>query len=147
MFSARQLFVALGLSVLLAAAVAGCGSSVGPRTAANSAVLPVSEKDFKISAPKSVRAGNIQLVVRHSGPDDHEFILVRAPRDGELPLRADGLTVDEDAIEKTTAVASEPAPPGTVSNLHVHLTPGRYLMLCNMSGHYRGGMHRTLVVQ
>jgi uncharacterized cupredoxin-like copper-binding protein len=30
--------------------------------------------------------------------------------------------------------------------LHLHLTPGRYVLFCNMAGHYLGGMHRTLVV-
>jgi uncharacterized cupredoxin-like copper-binding protein len=28
----------------------------------------------------------------------------------------------------------------------VHLAPGRYVLFCNMTGHYMGGMHSTLVV-
>ena len=31
--------------------------------------------------------------------------------------------------------------------LDVHLAPGRYKLLCNMSGHYLGGMHTALVVR
>jgi uncharacterized cupredoxin-like copper-binding protein len=27
------------------------------------------------------------------------------------------------------------------------LAPGRYVLFCNMSGHYLGGMHRLLVVR
>jgi hypothetical protein len=147
MVGARQLFVALSIPIACVPALIGCGSSDGPRTAVGLTVLPVSEKDFKISAPKSVRPGDIRLVVRHPGPDDHELIIVRAPASGRLPMRADGMTVDEDALEPTTAVAIEPALPGSTSNMRVNLTPGRYVMFCNMSGHYRGGMHRTLVVR
>ena len=27
------------------------------------------------------------------------------------------------------------------------IAPGRYLLFCNMAGHFRGGMHRELVVR
>ena len=30
--------------------------------------------------------------------------------------------------------------------LKLHLAPGRYLLFCNMEGHYMGGMHTELVV-
>jgi uncharacterized cupredoxin-like copper-binding protein len=41
----------------------------------------------------------------------------------------------------------EPGDPETVRELAVHLVPGRYVLLCNMSGHYLGGMHTVLVVK
>ncbi len=41
----------------------------------------------------------------------------------------------------------EPGQPGSVRELNVHLRPGRYVLFCNMSGHYLGGMHTTLVVR
>jgi uncharacterized cupredoxin-like copper-binding protein len=31
--------------------------------------------------------------------------------------------------------------------MRVHLTPGRYVLYCNMSGHFLGGMHTLLVVR
>jgi len=62
-------------------------------------------------------------------------------------LRRDGLTVDEDAVEPETAGALEPGQPGATRELKLQLEPGRYELLCNMSGHYMGGMHSVLVVR
>jgi hypothetical protein len=138
--------VALAAAVACAPALAGCGaqrSSTGDRATP----VAVTEKDFKIVAPRILRAGDVRLVIANRGPDDHELVVVRAPIVGTLPMRADGVTVDEDATEHATAGTLEPAPSGAVSELRVHLRPGRYTLLCNMSGHYLGGMHTTVVVR
>jgi uncharacterized cupredoxin-like copper-binding protein len=123
---------------------AGCGGSGQPQAPANR-VLDVVEKDFKITAPMRVAPGEISIRARNRGPDDHELIVVRA-RAGMLPMRKDGITVDEDALEPETAGAIEPFAPHAIEELHVRLRPGRYVLLCNMAGHFLGGMHRTLIV-
>lgn len=135
---------ALTLAILTSLAVPGCGqrhASTGGRPE----VVPVTERDFHISAPKRIPAGDVVLSVKNRGPDDHELILVKAGR-SHLPYRADGMTVDEDAVERSTVGALEPGAPGT-RRLRVRLTPGRYLLLCNMAGHYIGGMDRKLEVR
>jgi uncharacterized cupredoxin-like copper-binding protein len=38
-------------------------------------------------------------------------------------------------------------PPGGGGTARFRLRPGRYVLLCNMFGHYRGGMHTELVVR
>jgi uncharacterized cupredoxin-like copper-binding protein len=55
--------------------------------------------------------------------------------------------VDEEALEPRILGMLEPGAPGDVRTLRVHLSPGRYVLFCNMSGHYLGGMRRTLVVR
>lgn len=124
--------------------LAGC-SGHSSSDAARPAVR-IAERDFHIAAPRIVRAGRVEFSVKNGGPDAHELILVRAasPR---LPLRHDGVTVDEDALDKSTAGALEPGQPGSVRSLKVRLSPGRYVLMCNMAGHYLGGMHVPLVVQ
>ena len=106
----------------------------------------VTERDFRIRAPRAVRAGEVRIAVHNAGPDDHEFIVLRTSG-GEPPLRGDGLTVDEEALEKSTVGVVEPAPPGHTTTLRLHLRPGNYELLCNMSGHYLGGMHAHLTVR
>jgi uncharacterized cupredoxin-like copper-binding protein len=130
----------LVLAALALAGVTGCSDGGNDKPPS----LRVTERDFHISAPKVVRAGDLHVAVRNTGPDDHEFIVVRLHGKG-LPLRNDGLTVSEDAIESSTVGVVEPAPPG-VEHLSVRLKPGRYELLCNMYGHFAGGMHTTLVV-
>lgn len=106
----------------------------------------VTERDFSISAPKTVRAGEIRLSVTNNGPDTHELIVVRS-NGKPLPLRSDGLTVDETRVEPRTVVSLDGAGPHTTRTLSVHLAPGRYVLFCNMAGHYLGGMHTQLVVR
>jgi hypothetical protein len=134
------------LGAALCATAAGCDADRGSAHGDHARRVYLREADFRISAPERVPAGNTRLVVRNTGPDDHELLVVRAGAT-TLPLRRDGTTMDEDAVKKTTLGVIEPAQPGTVHELRVRLRPGRYLLLCNMSGHYGGGMHRPLLVQ
>ncbi len=132
------LFLLLGCGL-----IAGCGD-----TAAGGADqhFLVSERDFHIDAPAEVNAGPTELTVDNNGPDDHELIVVRGRR-ASLPVRADGLTIDEDAIEHREAGALEPATPGAKRDVEVDLRPGHYVMFCNMYGHFMAGMHTDLVVR
>jgi uncharacterized cupredoxin-like copper-binding protein len=127
-------------------AVAGCATSGAPTPAGTAATVRVSERDFHISAPKRIAAGDVRIAVRNRGPVNHEFIVVRRRASG-LPLRPDGATIDEEALEKDTLGAVEPAAPGSVHELRLHLVRGRYQLICNMSGHYLGGMHSELIVR
>ena len=104
------------------------------------------EHDFHISVePTRLSAGAVDLSVDNRGPDDHELIVVRMGRSA-LPLRADGLTIDEDAVEKATIGALEPGAPHSVRQLKFQVTAGHYEMFCNMAGHFLGGMHTELIV-
>lgn len=122
----------------------GC-TAAASKPRATGAVADVVVRDFELDAPTHVAAGDVTLRVHNRGPDDHELIVVRAT--GDLPMRHDGLTIDEDAIESRTVVALEPVEPDTVTDVHVHLRPGRYEFVCNMLGHYMGGMHAAVVAE
>jgi hypothetical protein len=106
----------------------------------------VTERDFHIRAPKRLPDGDVVLRVKNRGPDDHELLVVRTGGD-ELPMRKDGLTVDEEALEDQTVGVLEAGMPGSVRRLRLHLRPGRYELFCNMSGHYLGGMEAEVVVE
>ena len=136
-----------GAAIIAAFLFVVTGCSAGQhRAPAAGTVLRVTERDFRISARELVFSRDVQLVVHNRGPDAHELIVVRA-RSSHLPLRPDGVTVDEEALERATVGVLEPGAPGSVRQLLVHLRPGRYMLICNMSGHFLGGMHRELVVQ
>jgi uncharacterized cupredoxin-like copper-binding protein len=124
---------------------AGCGAHDGGTGERTTQTIPVIERDFRISAPATASAGAVTFMVRNRGPVAHELIVVRRGA-APLPLRPDDTTVDEDKLEAVTAGALEPDETG-VRALKVRLTPGRYELLCNMSGHYLGGMRTELVVR
>ena len=135
--------------VALALLAAACSSSSTPAGRGISPQGPgvrVKVRDFKIVAPRTIAAGTIALHVHNAGPDMHELLLVRA-NGAPLPLRADDLTVDEDAVKSRTIGTLEDDHPGTDRIWTVTLRPGNYEIFCNMSGHYLGGMHTRLVVR
>jgi uncharacterized cupredoxin-like copper-binding protein len=127
-------------SLLLPAACTPDHTQAGPVPQ----TVQVTELDFQISAPNSVRSGDLLLHVDNKGPDWHELIIART--DKQLPLRSDGLTVNEEALQSVIVGALEPAEAG-VHDLRVHLTAGHYQFFCNMAGHFMAGMYGTMVVQ
>lgn len=135
----------VGTVVLVGALLTSPSGAAPAPTAPGRGPQPVVEEDFHITGPDVVRAGKVTLDVQNSGPDDHELVVVRRTK-GELPLREDGLTVNERAIRSRIAGALEAGAPGHARTLRLKLKPGRYEMFCNMSGHYLGGMEATFEV-
>lgn len=132
---------------LLACAIAAIVlSACSSRSASpKGAVVRVAVKDFRIKLSRTrVRAGEVRFVVKNRGPDTHEVLIARTS--AALPLRADNITVDEDALEPVTVDEVEAEAPGAERVLAVKLRPGRYELFCNMAGHYLGGMRVRLAV-
>jgi uncharacterized cupredoxin-like copper-binding protein len=125
----------------------GCGAG-HPSTQPAGATVRITERDFHIAASvHRVSTGVVALSVHNQGPDDHELIVVKERPGTALPLRRDGVTVDEQRLKPVTIGAGlEPTAPGRVRGLRLDLTPGRYVLFCNMAGHYLGGMHTDLWV-
>lgn len=139
--------LALACAVALGVPLMGGCSSSGSRAPTVGAMIAVHEKDFHISlSPDTVSAGTIELVDHNLGPDTHELIVVRADNRA-LPLRPDGVTLNEGALEPRTVGSIGGTAPGSVHTLVLHLRPGRYVLFCNMLGHYLGGMHAELIVR
>ena len=134
-------------AIALLVALLVVGWSVLDGTAApGPPVARVKERDFAITAPRHLAAGKVEIQVANAGPDTHELLLVRA-NGRPLPLRADNLTVDEKRLKPRLIGTLEDVLPGTRRTWKLVLPPGRYVLFCNMSGHYLGGMHRVVVVR
>jgi uncharacterized cupredoxin-like copper-binding protein len=135
--------------VIVAVAWAGA-TGAGCRPTAHGSVadqrISVTVRDFSLRLSRSeAHAGRAVFDVRNIGPTHHEVIVVRA--DGhDLPFRRDGLTLDEDAMAHREAGGVEPMAAHASEPLTVTLRPGRYVVFCNMSGHYLAGMHADLEV-
>ena len=134
--------VLLGLAFIAAALVSRAADATPKRPQ----VVRIVERDFHISGVHGrLTAGTVRFRVTNRGPDEHEFIVIR--NDHGLPLRPDGITLDEDALEKSIVDAIEPTPAGETNSMQLTLKPGRYALVCNMFGHYMGGMYAPLVVR
>jgi uncharacterized cupredoxin-like copper-binding protein len=121
----------------------GCGpdpsAPAGP-------VLRVKIKDFKIKpALPSLDEGRVTLSVWNEGPSTHEFVVVESDRSpDELPLGEDGLSVDEDAVVPIDEITQVDAK--TQGTLALTLSPGSYVLFCNLEGHYLAGMNASVEV-
>jgi len=135
----RRLFAVLALAFLVVPLLAACGGS----GAVNADV-----KSYEIDMAKSsVSAGQTTFHVSNVTTDNetHEFVIVKTDLDsGDLPTDADG-NVDEDQISVVDEV--EDLEPGNSEDLTVNLDPGHYVIMCNVEGHYKQGMHTNLTVQ
>jgi uncharacterized cupredoxin-like copper-binding protein len=156
----------LGLALIAALAAAGCGSSGSSRaatptsstsaapTTATTVAAPatttvaVTEKDFAITPSTTTTPGGlVDFVVTNSGPSDHEFLVFKTDLSpDQLPLGADG-RVDE-ASDKVTKAFDSGAniPTGQTKTFHAALVPGSYVLVCNLPGHYKAGMHTAFAV-
>lgn len=89
--------------------------------------------------PRSAPAGSVTFRVRNVGAIAHQFLVLRTNRDaGDLPVRGGlvrtgsrGIT-EAGEIEVMTADASE--------TVEITLAAGRYVLICNIAGHYDLGM-------
>ena len=125
---------------------AATGNTTGNAPGANT--LTINQKDFAITlAPATVAAGEVTLVIRNAGPSAHELKVFRTnlPED-QLPTASSG-DVNETG-PGVTRVAATPSTtnPGGTQQLTATLTPGRYVLICNLPAHYHLGMHAVLLV-
>jgi uncharacterized cupredoxin-like copper-binding protein len=129
---------------LLAVGLSGCGSG----GAAQGARVTVVEHDFGlVASPVSVRAGLVTLVIENRGPSTHELNVDRTSlASGVLPMRANTLQVNEDSSKLVNVGSLGDIPMRSTRRLTLTLTPGHYVLFCNLEGHYLGGMHTDLKV-
>jgi uncharacterized cupredoxin-like copper-binding protein len=112
------------------------------------AVVPITLEDYRIlSSVTMVSAGTVNFTVFSKGPSTHELAVFETTRPADqLPLGTDGLRIDEDSSLLREAGELEQVDIGETETFALRLTPGTYVLVCNMEGHYLGGMHFSLIV-
>jgi uncharacterized cupredoxin-like copper-binding protein len=141
----------LALALVLAALAIAVPLTVARRQEPTPSGTPVNVllKDFEVQQDAAVvPAGTVSFRIRNQGPTSHEFILVRTDRaPDKLPLQRDGLTVNEEADGMKFLDDAEGLDIDDRQSLVLDLTPGHYVLYCNLEGHYLGGMYAALTVR
>lgn len=84
----------------------------------------------------SAPAGKVTFTVTNDGKMTHEMVVVPSPAGGGKALaKADGTADETGALGETKDV-----PSGGTKSFTVDLRPGKYILLCNLPGHFAGGM-------
>ena len=121
--------------------------TVTPSAAAVTTV-GITQQDFSLTPNvASIPAGLVDLNVTDHGPTAHELLIFQtdlAPN--KLPTGLDG-RVDEggDGILKVFDSGDNVAV-GTTKAFHTALAAGNYVLVCNLPGHYKAGMHTAFTV-
>jgi uncharacterized cupredoxin-like copper-binding protein len=127
----------------LVALIGGCSSAAVTKLPST---IDASVKEFSVTLDSAeAAAGKVSFKVQNSGSIAHEFVVFRTD------LATDKVTVkDGQADEEETGLSHvdevEGIAPGSSKTLSVDLPPGRYLLICNLPGHFQGGMHVNLQV-
>ena len=131
----------LGLLALLAAVVAAIAVATTSDAASKSTTVTLSE--FKISAsPKSVSAGKITFTAKNKGHMEHELVLIRTS------TSASKLKISSNRVSEKGSVGEiEDIAAGKSKKHTFNLKKGHYVLLCNIPGHYKGGMHADFTVK
>ncbi len=93
----------------------------------------------------AVPAGKVTFEVLNASADmEHEMVVAPVGADGALPMNTETSRVDEDLSAALGEVAE--IEPGAVGTLTLDMVPGKYVLFCNLPGHYLGGMWVILTV-
>ena len=125
-----------------AATQASTGSTAGNASATTVTVELGKPGEFAlVPSATTVPAGKVTFDVKNDGLVIHEMVVVKTDKTPAQLTLADG-TADE------TGTVGEAADlqVGASKSMTLDLKPGHYVLLCNLPGHYAGGMFAEITV-
>ena len=134
--------------VILAAFIT-VGASLALYRTGPSGDITATTTNFKISMPRTLRAGRHTFAYTNDGSVPHELLLFRTDLPANaLPLRTDGDVDEESAQLHSVADSGNQTAPGGSKSVPTKepLTPGHYVAVCNLAGHYHLGMRLNVTV-
>ncbi|HSD82737.1 MAG TPA: hypothetical protein VLG46_02705 [Anaerolineae bacterium] len=134
-------YAAMGMAFLSVLLLVACTASTDRQR------VEVGLSTFGIALSSDViKPGKVTFVVKNNATDQtHEFLVTQTdhPQD-QIPVEAGAAQFSEDSLNVLGEV--EDIDSGAIKRLTLELTPGRYVLVCNLPGHYQGGMHAEFTV-
>lgn len=102
--------------------------------------------EFKVELdPTSAEAGEITFETENAGAIPHQLTVIKTDLEPDaLPVKDNG-TVDLDQVEAVGEIDEFPA--GETESGTFTLEAGKYVVICDVPGHYQGGMHAPFTVE
>lgn len=131
--------------IALVVLVASACAAAGPADTSEVPSLYVEISDFKILTDHpTIAAGHVVVGIRNHASMLHELKVIKTD-----------LAPDQLPVDGATAKATEDGKVGELLNiaggasrkLVLELVPGKYVLICNIAGHYQLGMRVGLEVQ
>jgi uncharacterized cupredoxin-like copper-binding protein len=157
--SRRQLTVITFAALALGVGISGCGSSsdstasssggatqsaADTSAAAGGNTVDATLKEWSITTKSpTVNAGKVTFIATNAGSAPHQLTVLKTDKP-EGSLATNGEVSVKDSVGEVATV--DPGSSGkTVPALD--LKPGKYVLICNLPGHYAQGMHTSLTVK
>lgn len=137
----------LRAALALAASVLSAGlvviSAPAADNATSCAVVSVALTEWKLMPGQvTVRPGRVSFVVRNDGTMDHEFLVLRSDVHHHSLKVKGGKAVEKERLGRIPRI-----PSGASKRITLRVSPGKYVMLCNLLGHYQAGQFAALRVR
>jgi len=134
-----RVFLALLLGV--AVTVAGCAPSA--EAIPSDVDVAVHMQDYRvILSAATVKAGTVRFGIKNEGNMEHSFELIKTDLAFDQLPTADAKAKEDGLVKQVKSL-----PVGRVSTVTVDLAAGKYVIICNVAGHYQLGMRAALTVQ
>ncbi len=136
----RTASVALSLLAALTVGLGTAGATPGGAQGSSAVTVVLAEWTLVPSAT-ALRAGKVTFRVRNDGAIEHEFVVLRTDSHHHA------LTVKKAVAVETGRQGEIPKiVPGQERSLTLSLKPGKYVLICNLLGHYKAGQFAALRV-
>ena len=152
------------VAIAMAFVVAGCGSSStstshpdaaivntasGTTDATSSSAAPGNKLSLKLSEYSItpdvtvVKAGKVKVTAANNGAMPHEAVFLKTDTPAaKLKVASNGRVSESDSVGEVADIPGNKSKSGTLD-----LKPGKYVIVCNIPGHYQQGMYTALVVK
>ena len=133
----RKLIV--GVALLAVAAVV-----VPLALAAGGGSVAVQLKEFKVTPkPTTVKAGRVTFTVKNTGSLTHELVVLKT----NVPAAKLPVGANSRVSERTSVGEAGDVQPGKTKKVTLALKPGKYVLVCNIAGHYKAGQYAAFTVK
>jgi uncharacterized cupredoxin-like copper-binding protein len=112
----------------------------------SSSAVTVALSEWKVAVGATLKAGTTDFAIANQGAAPHELLVFKSDLEpNAYPTDASG-DIQEDGPGVTLLSDGENIQPGGTQARTVDLTPGKYLFVCNIPGHFKQGMFTVVTV-
>ena len=136
----RTAATALSLLAALTVGLGAAGATPGRSQAPSKVGVVLSEWKLVPSAT-ALRAGKVTFRVRNDGAIEHELVVLRTDSHHHALKVKKAVAVETGKLGEIPKIV-----PGQELSLTLSLKPGKYVLICNLLGHYKAGQFAALRV-
>jgi uncharacterized cupredoxin-like copper-binding protein len=134
--------VKLPLALLLGIAVTVAACAGASENIPADVDVAVHMQDYKvILSVATVKAGTVRFGIKNEGGMEHSFELIKTDLPFDQLPTADAKAKEDGLIKQVRSLGV-----GKVSVVSADLAAGKYVIICNVAGHYQLGMRAALTV-